>query len=413
MRFDETYQSLEVVEDGDVKAFSAVQAGSGQKVSIFLFEPGAARENDELLKRLRTVDQLQFPELIEVGQYRDATYVATLPLAGFAELKLRVSLIKTGTRAPSVHKPEDFSKGGIWRIPPSLQAALKNAGKQPLAEDAAEISPETSLPMDQKRSEAAGVTAPPAPDPGEFTQMFQVASGIADEKPPRTQETPAQAAPGEFTRMFQSASKSTRKSTGESPHDVPAVSAPATHSPGEFTKFFNASEYSSSGTPPVSSRKPSSEGEFARIFGDDSSDASSPYWSGAVDTPSNDMLENNAPGTGTAHLKPPASHTASAGEFTRIFGSEPLESPAQLPDLSSPAATASSSPAEAPGDYTRIFGVPAAPSQPMASPSPAPVATPAPSLPLEKSSKPAIVFIGIALFLIAVIALFLLLMTKS
>lgn len=135
--------------------------------------------------------------------------------------------------------------------------------------------------------------------------------------------------PGEFTRMFQ-----TPLHQGGSPLDAPPPPQQPALGGGEYTRMFENAQY----TPPPPSRQPQAPppppygqegpGEFTKMFGRSS--------------------------LGGSPSEPFHPGTPAASEATRVFE---IPGNAQAPEAAPPAQ-------EGPGEYTRMFGAPVAPSAP-------------------------------------------------
>jgi len=183
-------------------------------------------------------------------------------------------------------------------------------------ESASHVAAPLRPPDPRPQPAAASVQA--APEPGEFTRMFQspVATppGSAPAPlppvpvaapPPLAKSPPPPAAkePGEFTRMFHSPAGPETMATPAAPAPVPANAGP-----GEFTRFFET---------------PSPAGPLPQ--------------SPAVQQPLSPQ------GAGRSPFNP-------VSEFTRTFGKPGTEAPAPPPAVA---------PLPEPGEFTRMFHSPA------------------------------------------------------
>ncbi len=431
MSFDESYQLLELAGDEGVKTFVARRISTGKSVTVFLFVSEQAQAHAELLDQLRTADRAQWPDLIEVGDNRGTIYVVMEPLLSFAALKERASLLKTAPPAPSEHKPEEFTRAGIWRIPPSLQSTPSRAekhveessifDKQPLKVDAPS-APESFTQMFQAAAPPIGESVPEAPvvppappaapepkpsAPGEFTRMFQAAVPPMSEATVETPKAPPkQASPGSFTQMFQAAAPPMGEQKTKAPQKAPEPSGP-----GEFTRFFNAS----SAAPPTAAPIPpkqEAQGDFASIFGsgDRSAGPASTVTGMFHASSSTPAIKPEQAGSALSQPPPPA-FTPPPGSFTRIFGETPpaVSLPGPMPAPSPPSAP---SPASAPGEYTRMFSAQPLPQEPIAALSPPAIKAPEPTAQPKRSSMLIPVLIGVIVLLLAAIAVILVTIKK-
>jgi len=460
MSFDDSYQLLELAGDEGVKTFIARQISTEKTVTVFLFVGEQAQAHAELLHQLRATDQAQLPDLIEIGDNRGTVYVVVEPRLSFAQLKDRASQQRTVPTPPPGHKPEEFTRAGIWRIPPSLQSTPGRSekrpdesaifDKQPLQEEAptapgsfTQMFQAAAPPIDEPVPEAPAAPPPPPvpqPDssaPGSFTQMFQATAPPIGEPVPEAPvapppPAPAQAAPGEFTRMFQAAAPPLNEAKPETPKAPPAQSgpgsfaqmfqaaappigekkaeatqkAPAPLEPGEFTRFFNAAP----AAPPVSAPMPpksEAQGDFARIFGSSDRQAGSPSTVTGIfhQSSSTPAIETKHSG-GASSLTAPPAFTPPPGEFTRIFGETSPLTPSAGPIAPAPP-PASPPPASGPGEYTRMFSAPPIPPEPIATPAPQPAAAPESQGQAKRNSMLVPILIGVIVLLLAAIAVIL------
>ena len=379
MTFDEKYKLLELAEDEGAKAFVALETQTGRKVTVFLFVGEQAHAQAELIDRLRGADRQQFPELIEVGDNRGTPYVVTQPFGGFAELKSRIAHRESASPAPPPHKPPEFSKVGVWRVPPALQSDQGHAQKHPdehLSADkqqpvqpAAQHTPGSFTQMFQSSAPPMGESVPevpkaqppspvaPSPAPGSFTQMFHTAAPPIGEPVPEVPKAPppspaapppAQPTAGSFTQMFQASAPPIGEPKPEipkAPQPPPVAPPPAQPTPGSFTQMFQAAAPPigepkaevpkpplphSPKAPPAAKPAP---GEFTQMF----QTAAPP-----IGEPKPVIPKVPTPPPVTPQPAQPA-----PGEFTRFFkgASTPSAVPTPLPKNP-----------EAQGDFARIFG---------------------------------------------------------
>jgi hypothetical protein len=306
MRWDQRYRLLELLEDANPKTFLACEISSGRKVSAFLFIGEPEGIQGELLDRVRGANRLHFPELIEYGEDGGGPYLITQPLSNFSELMQRVNQIKSGAQPVPMAKAEEFSRTEARPVPPPLTS------EQSLKEKKADVDR--------------------IPAPGEFTQMFQAPAAPMGEPLSETAKT--------------------------APSLPPPVPAPSTEpGPGEFTRFFTAVPVppSSMPMPPAAPQNHSANGEFTRIFGIGSVTVPAPRLEQELfpaSTPASAPAIEQRP----ASLNPPPARMSSSGEFTQIFGSNLLETPAALSDSQSAGHSAPTPAANVPGEYTRMFG---------------------------------------------------------
>jgi len=383
MSFEEKYSLLELMEDAEVKIYAATEIPTGRRVAVFLFVGEQAHAQKDILLQLRSVNRLQFPELIDIGDDRGTPFAVMQPIGGLSELKARLSHLQAAPLISPNSKSAGFSKASVWRIPDTLESASGETGKISAEPRVGQPSVETS-----DKSTA-----------GSFTQMFQAALPSID-KPaseiPEIKPTPRQRSdPGSFTQMFETVSPPIGEPALNAPKDSPPTSMaspPAQAAPGEFTRFFNAALATKPAPEP---QKRESQEEWAHLFrGSDN-----------VGTPP-------ASATGMIH---PASLSASpdqtppasvplAGEFTRIFGKTSIiEDPAPIPTEQIPAQSAPAK--NSPGDYTRIFSAQQLPQEPGAASAQIPVSAPETAVPAKSNSLLVPILIGIILLLLAVLAI--------
>ncbi len=241
-----------------------------------------------------------------------------------------------------------FTRVGAWRVPASFSA--KPAPPAPPPESGISgmfESPPTSapgsftrmfqpaddvLPPVAQASSASEVAPPPgpaddvlppvapaAPEPGEFTRMFQAQA--PPQAVPASPVNPPASAPGEFTRMFRANSGGAPPSPPAAP---PAPAAPAPGTEGEFTKFFHSPlQESTAGPAPVYTPEPApaapQPGEYTRLFRSPAPAAPEPARSGATGA----FLATSAPAPAAA---PPVADGPS--DFTRMIQSSPPPPPA-------------------------------------------------------------------------------------
>ncbi len=463
MRFDERYEAVDLVEDENVKIFVAREISTGRTVDVFLFVGDQACEHAELIETLRTADRRKFPELIEVGSHQGSPYVVTHPLGTFSELKTRASHLATAA-APLVHKSDEFSKVGIWRVPKTLTAPPSHSDKslpqappqpppvpqQPASGELALLFKAPTAPIGEsavtdRRAPSQPPTAPSVqPAPGEFTRLFQAPaapSGESSGTVPLAQEqaaaTPpsAQPAPGEFTRLFQASAAPSGESCSTAPRaQEQAAATPSSPqpAPGEFTRLFQAPAApggeSSSTVPsapePAAAMPSSAPGEFTQFFQAAPAPSSEPTSllpepeiqgqftrvfgsAGGPETPPWTVTRSFDSTPAETPVQPPPLY-APASDFTRIFGSVSGESPKPPSGVGIPTAAPTPEAAGAPGEYTRIFGAQPFPPVPSADQKPAEPATltgPESSVTVRKHSMLPLVLIGIILLLLAVIVI--------
>ena len=359
MKFEEKYSLLELIEDADATIYLATEIPTGKRVSVFLFPGEQTRVQKDMLLQLRSVNRLQFPELVEVGDYRGTTFVVTQPIGGLPELKARLSRIRAASPISPNPESAELSKAGAEHVAGAHASTSGETGKIPAEPQAGQPTAETA---------------------GSFTQMFQAASHpikepgpeISEIRPPQRQ----QSKPGSFTQMFEASSPPIGEPTLKDPKDsstTSPASPPVQAAPGEFTRFFSAASTTKPASEPQNRE---SQDEFANIF-------------------------KSGENSGT----PPASATGpQAGEFTRIFGKTSIkEDQVPFPAEQTPA---QSTPAKnSPGEYTRLFGAQQLPQKPEAASVQAPVSDPEAAAPPKGNSLLIPILIGIILFLLAVLAI--------
>jgi len=449
MSFDDSYQLLELTGDEGVKTFAARQISTGKTVTVFLFVGEQAQMHAELLRQLRTADPGQLPGLIEVGDNRGTDYVVMEQRLSLAELKNWFSRQKSAPPQPE-HKPEEFTRAGIWRIPPSLQSAPGSSEKgsdeslisdtkpvkeevrpaqgsftrmfqapaSPIGESVPDAAPPpdsppvqtapgeftrmfqaAAPPLNEAQSESPAAPPPPSA-PGSFTRMFQApASPIGESVPdaaPPPDSPPVQSAPGEFTRMFQAAAAPIGDKKEE-------ATPKATLEPGEFTRFFNAAAAAPAGSasmPP----SPETQGDFDRIFGSGDRPGVSPSTVTGIfrQSSSTPSVESKQADSASSLAAPPA-FSPPPGDFTRVFGkTSPVTPP---PDTLPSPSPASPPPVSGPGEYTRMFGSQPIPTEPIAPPPP--VLAPESPVQAKQNSLLVPILIGVIVLLLAAIAVIL------
>jgi hypothetical protein len=307
------------------------------------------------------------------------------------------------------------------KIPP--EPAVSIPREQPAQEVSSETFPVPAPPIVASMPEApepppASKATPPSvqPAPGSFTQMFQApAPPIAESmpEPPKASSPakatppPAQPAPESFTQLFRAPGSPIGESKPEIPKTPPSQKAtPPTSqlAPGEFTRFFKAAASSPAASTP-NPKKPEAQGEFARIFGSGDSMKTPPSTvTGIFDQAPAAGALNQKPSGGPAAPAPPRAYAPPSGDFTRIFGSTPMENPTPDSIAQTPTPSAPQQPAASPGEYTRMFSAPSIPQEPTVTLPPTPVKTAETPVPAKRTSKMIPVLIGVILLLLAAIA---------
>src|SRR5450759_4884886 len=185
MDLSQKYHLMELLPGEGAPSYRARQVNTGRDVTVHLLVGGKTPENEATLARLRAMQPQSMARLIEVGEQQGATFVVTVapPYQRLEEW------LAEQDRVAAMAK--DFGKATVWKRPA--------AGSL--------VPPAPSPP-------------PKAPEPGEFTKMFQSPVAPAAEPvapspsaatpqftppppPVRPAATPS-AEPGEFTKMFQS-----------------------------------------------------------------------------------------------------------------------------------------------------------------------------------------------------------------
>ena len=383
MSFDDKFRLLELTEDESAKTFTALEIATGRKITVFLFPGELARKQADFLERLRNADRREFPELLEIGDNRGTPYIVTEPFPNLSKLKERIM--------STPRKTEDFTRAGVWRVPP--------------------------LPSNAGQAEKPSISAVPAGPPPEkererrvssFREIFQAAAQPIGEPIPDAAKTlsPSEPSPGEFTRLFQTAAPSADRPAAdvskppESPAAVPSAAPPE---PGEFTRLFNASGASGPMPPTLQPHQP--EGEWTRLFNSGAVATSAPSPAAPIPGPSDFAADIRQKPVESAEMTlPPQVHDRPAGEFTRIFGDS-------SPEASTPS-PAPAQPAAVPGEYTRMFGTPLPAQEAPAEASPPPAQTAQEPAPGERTSYLVPVLIGVIVFLLAVLAVILVMTRK-
>ena len=234
-----------------------------------------------------------------------------------------------------------------------------------------------TLPEAPKAPSPPKATPPPAQSaPGSFTQMFQAPTPPIGEtmseapkapSPPKATPPPAQSAPGSFTQMFQAPTPpigETMPEAPKAPSPPKATPPPSQLAPGEFTRFFKAAASSPAASAPMP-KKSEAQGDFARIFGSGDRVTTPPSTGTGIfdQAPAAVALKQNQSGSPAAPA-PPSAYTPPAGNFTRIFGSTPMEIPAPDSIAQTPTPSTPQQPAGSPGEYTRMFSAQSIPQEP-------------------------------------------------
>ena len=219
------------------------------------------------------------------------------------------------------------------------------------------------------------------PKPGEFTGLFQAAGPASPPGGPQLpQPSVTGGEPGSFTRLFQSAGPEAPPSGR-----LPGAEPSAGQAPGEFTELLRAAAQSATpflgppaGAPPQGTQAPpASRGEFTQMFGPGARAGGKVQLPGA----------------------PPGPARPAQGGATGIFTTS-----------DSSAGPATPAAGSGPGDYTRLFGTPAAPPSYGQTP-PQPAATPA-AAPQSRQAQPPpttarpsnlpLIILGVALLVVVV-----------
>src|SRR5258708_30839278 len=155
MDFSQKYHLIELLPGEGVQTYRARQTNTGRDVTVHVLVGGKNPENEAFLLRLRAMPPHSMAKLIEVGEYQGDTFVVTV--------------------APPYQRLEE------WLAEQDhLAAAEKEFGKAGLSK-----RPEPPVP-------APPPPPPPpakAPEPGEFTRMFQIPAAPPP-SPVTTQGTP-------------------------------------------------------------------------------------------------------------------------------------------------------------------------------------------------------------------------------
>ena len=349
MSFDEKFKLLELKEDKDAKTFKALHIPSSRNVTVFLFPGQLAGKHADFLEKLRQADQVLFPEIIETGDNRGTPYIATEFNGSFSELKENLqSRLLTATKTSSPRKTDEFTKVGVWRVPPLLHSASK-----PEQEHSAS---QTARPTEQV---FADILQPPAPPIGETS--VEIPSTSAPAQPQTTQPQPE---PGEFTRLFRAA-----RGLEETPQKPP-IQEPR----GEFTRLFGSGDLGS--TVPSSSTQILNAAQAPQAMGQKPSESSLPT----------------------------LTSDGRAGEFTRLFGGSTLETPRSE--------NVPAQPARVPGEYTQIFQAQACPAAAPEETPPVPDQAASKAVSERRVSYIVPVLIGVILLLLATLVVILITMSK-
>lgn len=211
--------------------------------------------------------------IIEIFEHEGVRYVVTIIPRNFTNLR---QMLEVGPKPAT--SPQDFTQAGMWSVPP-----LRVQPASPPLRPAPSATP----------------PAPAVQEPGEFTRMFQAASGPSPAgpvastplPPPPVGPAPATQEPGEFTRFFQSplASQPLKPPFATVSGPPPAPGAAPSPSPGEYTRLFQ--------TPPPQAQAPSAG-------------ATGAFWA-------------PAPPAGAAPIAPAAPAAEGPSEFTMIVQGGP------------------------------------------------------------------------------------------
>jgi hypothetical protein len=388
MELKEKYSLLELIEDADVKMYVASEIPTGKRVSVFLFPGESSRAEKDVLLQLHSVDRLQFPELIEIGDDAGTPFAVTQPIGGLSELKARLSRLQEALPTSQNSGSAELSKAGAERVPGTHASTSGGTGK---------ISGEPRL--GQPAAETSDKSAA-----GSFTQMFQAASHPSDETASDisgAKTSRPQSEPGSFTQMFDAASPPDAEPSIKTPKEsspASAASRPTQAAPGEFTRFFSAA---SAAKPALEPPTPESRDEFAKLFkGGDSAGTAPASATGMFHPPSSvaTTRQSKRPTDQT-----PGNHISQDGEFTRIFGKTSGKDPSPVPVEQIPKQSMPDK--DSPGEYTRIFGAQQLPREPGADPVQAPVSAPESAVPAKSNSPLVPILIGIILLLLAVLTI--------
>ena len=463
MLFHERYELLALRGGNKELALPGREITTGRAVLVHLMAAGYTPENQELLKSIDRLSAEDRKLILESGDHEGIPFVVTEMLPRDQALREWVTAVLTAPSPPVT--TERLSQGGVWKVPIAREANPQNAPPAaPPPPVAAGSEPGEFTRLFQSAPSPASDDRA-APEPGEFTRLFRSVAGSeeastvneveAAAEPSRDEavtatmalpvlhpdKPPAEPAPGEFTRVLQ----------GQAPAPAAALEPPTLPpepAPGEFTRLLQAeperratSEGESTRvfqapppSPPPPPLPPSAQGEFTRMM--QSPLAPGPMRSTPPPAPQatpggfTQMLNAGDPGSLPPRPPEPPKAAVSApkgggfqapGEFTRMFGSEPQareEIPppqAPLPFPQGGAATGAferrATPASikaGPGEYTRMFSSPAAAS-PQAK---APAAPQQAAAPPPAKSNISLVLILAGLFVLAVILILVLVLTK-
>jgi hypothetical protein len=400
MDLDKKYELGTVVaNDSESKTFQAKELATGRAVLVHILFGGASQPGREtllsmLLKRAVDPSAERRAAILEISDHKGMAYVATQVLEGFTNLR---TWLEGGAAAATP----------AAAAPPQKDEFAKLFGLRPAPAEPA-VAPARPAPQPARPAEPAPVPPPPRttasrppqppPEVGTFTQLYvatvgepmeRKASGKAPTAVPPPAPAPAGSTSeaGEFTRLFQApaASNSLPPEPAAAPDWGTAPKPPASGQGGEFTQLFHASPEAPSAmpeSPPSPGAGSSAPGQFTSLFQTPESGEPGSSFAAAPPPPSEPSF--------TAPLPPPPKRPP--GEFTRLYGEgqehgSPLfQAPAPPPPLqpqgatgvfSQPAARPQPAPASTgPGEYTRLFGAPAAPGSPDAGTAPPPAGQP-------------------------------------
>ena len=361
------YELSQALAESNFRSFHARHSITGREVLVHFLAQGGR----SLLDTIAGLSAESRALLLDAGEQEGASYLVTVPIAGFTTLEAWLSQSGKAQVTPPVPPP-------VAALPESSGEFTQLFAGVPAAQVFTGVPAALATPK---------VPSVPADAGASFTQMFQPekASPVPAPKVPKVPAPPpipgwgGSTPDGSFTEFFKPES---------TPLPGPMAAPVPTAPPGEFTEIYRMSGQPAppiSGNaaprnpmPPKAARWPAEprSNDFAEFFEGRETPAASPAWN----------VPPAASSSGPPATFRPPSPSADPGSATEFF-----QGPLPLPGGSAPGPVAL--PPTGPSDFTSILGGRGAssPAPPRANPLPAPpgewppfsspVPLPAPSLP--------------------------------
>jgi hypothetical protein len=354
MFFFDKLQLLELLRQDDVKTYRAADKATGQDYLLHWLPPDNSPQLARVMSLLDGLDEDARRLIIEVGRRYGRAYLITQNPPTFIGLE------------PWLHAVKDFlgttslEKKGTWKIPAEFIDPKSSAADGPAVGEPGEFTRLMQAAPAAEPVQQEPVIAPAnPPQAGDFTLLMRQASPVSPPSMPGQRElVPVPPQSGDFTRYMRQV---------QPPPPPAEAAAPA----GEFTRLMQAKPAHAPAQPERVMRPvPRQEaGEFTRLFAPPAA------------SDNNDRTPRQPAGGGLPEQAQP-------GEFTRLFrlpttqptplsprDSSSSQGAAQVFDRPSVPPAPVVRPAEAPGEYTRMFGT-SADAPPAAAPGAAPPAQP-------------------------------------